>query len=110
LLTLPYCRADSRKSPDYTKIINKQHCRRLKALLDDTDHYELVCGGVVDEDACFVAPTIVRNVSEDSKLMQDEISLVFTHTLTYLMKHTYLDQSCLFLAALCFLRISFWIL
>jgi len=64
---------DTRRSKDYSRIINQQHCRRLQALLDDDHNYELVCGGVVEEDECYFAPTIVRNVSETSKLMQDEI-------------------------------------
>ncbi|SEA31225.1 aldehyde dehydrogenase family protein [Microbulbifer marinus] len=62
--------ADARQSPDYGRIINSGHAERLANLLDDG---ELVFGGQVDVDGCFVAPTLLRNVSAEAAVMQEEI-------------------------------------
>eukprot|EP00026_Physarum_polycephalum_P006916 Phypoly_transcript_06969.p1 GENE.Phypoly_transcript_06969~~Phypoly_transcript_06969.p1 ORF type:complete len:496 (+),score=87.06 Phypoly_transcript_06969:85-1572(+) len=65
---------DPKKSADYTKIINKRHVARIRGYLDDDKaNYELVVGGVVDEDARYFSPTILRNVKLNSKIMKDEI-------------------------------------
>jgi aldehyde dehydrogenase (NAD+) len=34
---------------------------------------EVAFGGEIDEDDCYIAPTVLRNVSRDSAVMQDEI-------------------------------------
>lgn len=57
-------------TPDYARVVNRRHHRRLAALLKDG---EVVVGGETDEDDCYIAPTVLRNVSPDSHLMADEI-------------------------------------
>jgi len=63
---------DPKKSPDYSRIVNVNHLRRLKGLLED-GKFEVVTGGEIDEAERYFAPTIVRDVKQDSKLMEDEI-------------------------------------
>jgi len=57
-------------SPDYGRIINERHHRRLMDLLKGET---LLCGGYGDETIKFIEPTIVRDVSPDSSLMREEI-------------------------------------
>lgn len=57
-------------TPDFGRVINARHHRRLAALLGSG---EVVVGGETDESDCFIAPTILRNVAPDSPVMQDEI-------------------------------------
>ena len=57
-------------SPDYCRIVNDYHFARLKNLLSDGDVF---CGGETDAGDRYIAPTILRNVSLDAPVMQDEI-------------------------------------
>ena len=61
---------DPKASPDYGRIINERHVRRLAALLEGAN---IVTGGDVDEAERYIAPTLVRDVEEDSPLMAEEI-------------------------------------
>jgi aldehyde dehydrogenase (NAD+) len=58
------------QSPDYTRVVNRRHHQRLVALLKDE---RLAFGGAVYEDECFIAPTVLRDVSPQSAVMQEEI-------------------------------------
>ncbi len=54
----------------YTKIINTKNFERLNKLIDSSKlHY----GGNVDKDARFISPTILRGISFDDTIMEDEI-------------------------------------
>lgn len=61
---------DSRTSPDYARIINEAHVRRLQKLLSGGT---VAFGGQVDEATCFVAPTVLTDVRLDSACMREEI-------------------------------------
>uniref|UniRef100_A0A8B9Q7K7 Aldehyde dehydrogenase family 3 member A2 n=1 Tax=Apteryx owenii TaxID=8824 RepID=A0A8B9Q7K7_APTOW len=61
---------DVKKSPDYERIINKRHFRRVLALLEGQ---KIAHGGEADEASCFIAPTILTNVSPEAKVMEEEI-------------------------------------
>lgn len=61
---------DPRMSPDYGRIVNERHFRRLVALLDDG---EVVIGGQHSEAERYLAPTAVRRPQLDRPLMRDEI-------------------------------------
>ncbi len=63
---------DPRSSTDFGRIINENHTARIKGLLD-AGGYQLVCGGQVDVDARYIAPTVLRDVSMDSAIMGEEI-------------------------------------
>ena len=58
------------ESPDYGKIINEKHFRRLLGLLDSD---KLVLGGERDPAALRIAPTILDNVTGEEPVMQEEI-------------------------------------
>ncbi len=62
--------ADPRTSNVYSRIINERHLGRLRAMLGSG---EIVCGGQIDERDNYLAPTVLKNVAEDSPVMQDEI-------------------------------------
>lgn len=61
---------DPKESQDFARIINAKHFDRLVKALGDTD---VLCGGENDRDNKYLAPTLVRGISEDHALMQEEI-------------------------------------
>jgi aldehyde dehydrogenase (NAD+) len=60
------------ESADYGRILNATHIERLKALLSDHGG-TLQCGGRVDEDERYIAPTVITNVSSSARMMTEEI-------------------------------------
>ncbi len=54
----------------YPRIINKGAMDRLKELMNEGDIY---CGGEINENDRYIAPTIIDNIHSDSLIMQDEI-------------------------------------
>ncbi|NXR11728.1 AL3A2 dehydrogenase, partial [Semnornis frantzii] len=62
--------ADVKSSPDYERIINKRHFQRIVSLLEGQ---KIAHGGETDEASCFIAPTILTDVSPESKVMEEEI-------------------------------------
>lgn len=65
---------------DFSKIVNKKHYDRLKALLD---HENVCIGGQYSEALNKIAPAIIDGVSEDSPLMQNEIFGPLLPVITY---------------------------
>ncbi|XP_050177749.1 aldehyde dehydrogenase family 3 member A2-like isoform X1 [Myiozetetes cayanensis] len=61
---------DVKSSPDYERIVNKRHFKRVMGLLEGQ---KIAHGGESDEASCFIAPTILTDVSPDSKVMEEEI-------------------------------------
>ncbi|XP_035168573.1 aldehyde dehydrogenase family 3 member A2-like [Oxyura jamaicensis] len=61
---------DVKKSPDYERIVNKRHFKRIVSLLEGQ---KIAHGGETDEASCFIAPTILTDVSPESKVMEEEI-------------------------------------
>ncbi|NML22419.1 aldehyde dehydrogenase family protein [Pseudoflavitalea sp. G-6-1-2] len=59
-------------SADYGRIINLQRFNALVSLLKNSSG-EVVTGGGYDPAHLFIAPTIIRNVSPDDVVMQEEI-------------------------------------
>ena len=62
--------ADPQRSPDLARIVSDAHLDRLAKLLESG---QVVVGGRVDRNDRYVAPTLLRNVSPDSPVMQEEI-------------------------------------
>ncbi len=58
------------QNPDYGRIVSRKHFDRLCALIDEG---KLVCGNLRDGDALRLSPTVLRNVSWDDPVMQEEI-------------------------------------
>ncbi|NWY60477.1 AL3A2 dehydrogenase, partial [Chionis minor] len=61
---------DVKSSPDYERIINKRHFKRIVGLLEGQ---KIAHGGQTDEASCFIAPTVLTDVSPESKVMEEEI-------------------------------------
>jgi aldehyde dehydrogenase (NAD+) len=67
--------ANPQASPDMARIVNNKNLLRVKGLLDDAvkGGAKVEVGGQVAEEENYIAPTILSNVSLDSKIMQEEI-------------------------------------
>jgi len=63
------------KSEDYSRVVNPKHVDRLNNLLEKAkkEGVEIVTGGTVDKNDRYIAPTIIRGVTRNSSLMEDEI-------------------------------------
>jgi len=61
---------DPKASPDFARIVNERHHRRVSRLIKDGTP---VVGGECDEADCYVAPTVLRGVSVESTVMSEEI-------------------------------------
>ena len=61
---------DQSLNPDYARIINNAHFKRLKNLMDEGD---IILGGRTDEMDLYIEPTIIDNVRPEYKIMQEEI-------------------------------------
>lgn len=59
-----------RHSGDYGRIVNSRHVERIARYLADG---EVIWGGEVDPEDRYVAPTLLRHVSPESPVMQEEI-------------------------------------
>ncbi|KAJ0003994.1 hypothetical protein NQD34_010208 [Periophthalmus magnuspinnatus] len=55
---------------DYGRVINQRHFKRIMALIDDST---VALGGQNEEANCYIAPTVLRDVKPDAKVMQEEI-------------------------------------
>uniref|UniRef100_A0A8C6L7N7 Aldehyde dehydrogenase n=1 Tax=Nothobranchius furzeri TaxID=105023 RepID=A0A8C6L7N7_NOTFU len=62
--------ADPKTCPDYGRIINQRHFKRILTLLEDST---VAAGGENDESGCYIAPTVLRDVKPEAKVMQEEI-------------------------------------
>ncbi|KAM9801269.1 aldehyde dehydrogenase family 3 member A2-like [Neosynchiropus ocellatus] len=62
--------ADPKLSPDYGRIINRPHFNRIMSLMEG---YVPVVGGQSDASQCYIAPTVLKDVPPQSRLMQEEI-------------------------------------
>jgi coniferyl-aldehyde dehydrogenase len=72
------CYPDFSVTPDYTSVINERHFSRLAGYVDDArrqgaEIVELVPGGVADPVTRRFPPLLLRDVSADMRVMQDEI-------------------------------------
>jgi len=67
--------AEQKACPDLTRVINQRHTQRVAGLLTDAlaRGAKARTGGEIDVASCFVAPTLLDQVSADSTVMQEEI-------------------------------------
>lgn len=63
------------KSGDLPRIVNRRHFDRIKSLLDDAlaRGAKLALGGETDADDLYISPTILTGVTEDMRIMQEEV-------------------------------------
>lgn len=57
-------------SPDFSRIINKEHWKRLIALIEFQD---VAFGGNYSEEDCYLSPTLIDEPNPDSTIMKEEI-------------------------------------
>lgn len=62
-------------SPDLARIVNQRHTQRINGLLEDAKQRgaRVIAGGVVSEQDCYVAPTLLDNIPADAKIQSEEI-------------------------------------
>ena len=70
--TIGFYGEDPAATPDYGRIVNDRHFRRLSDLVDDGGH-EVVHGGQRRPDERYLAPTVVTNVADGAAVMAEEI-------------------------------------
>ncbi|WP_439883525.1 aldehyde dehydrogenase [Pontibacter sp. MBLB2868] len=58
------------ESPDFARIVNKDHFNRLKSYLNDGN---IRAGGETDEHDLYIAPTVMDQVTWQQPVMQEEI-------------------------------------
>lgn len=61
---------DPEQQVEYGRIINQRHCQRLASYLDGQN---VIYGGQIDLQTCYVSPTLVLNPDPNSTIMQEEI-------------------------------------
>ena len=59
-----------RLSPDYPRVVNKNHFDRLKTYLDEG---EIVSGGKTDRSESYIEPTVLTDIADDARIMEEEI-------------------------------------
>jgi aldehyde dehydrogenase (NAD+) len=62
-------------NPDYPLIINERHFDRIRGLIEDArgKGATIVCGGEYVPEKRLITPTIISDVSDDMRVMQEEI-------------------------------------
>ena len=58
------------KSNDFARIISSDNIRRISLLLK-AGH--IVTGGIIDEESCYVAPTVIKEIKPDDPIMLEEV-------------------------------------
>jgi aldehyde dehydrogenase (NAD+) len=61
---------DAKATPDYARVVNHRHHERLSTLLKDGTP---AFGGGLDGEQNYIEPTVLREVDDDSRIMQEEI-------------------------------------
>lgn len=72
-----------RESPNWCKIINSWHSKRIWDYLEDQQENIVFQGGEPDFESRFVPPVVVMNPALDSKIMKEEIFGPILPILTY---------------------------
>jgi len=62
--------ANPKRSSDFARIVNDEHMDRLTELLQEGS---IVCGGEVDFQEKYIAPTIIDNLSKENAVFHEEI-------------------------------------
>lgn len=67
--------ADPKSSPDFARIVNNRHFGRIKSLVDEAldSGGKLLAGGDTDGTDNFIAPTLIGDIPDNSRIMEEEI-------------------------------------
>tara|TARA_Y100001933_G_C18998077_1_gene563395 strand:- start:593 stop:2002 length:1410 start_codon:yes stop_codon:yes gene_type:complete len=62
-------------SQSYCRIVNNNHFKRLKNLIDDSlkNNSKILYGGNTDSNENYIEPTLIENIDKDSKIFNEEI-------------------------------------
>ena len=62
-------------SESYCRIVNKNHFKRLKNLIDESlkKNSKILYGGKTDSNENYIEPTLIENIDKDSKIFNEEI-------------------------------------
>lgn len=71
---------DIEQSPDYPRIVSKNHFDRLARFLNDGN---LAFGGQTDSETNYISPTVLDEITWEDSIMQDEIFGPILPILTY---------------------------
>jgi aldehyde dehydrogenase (NAD+) len=74
---------DAAESEHYGKIVNDKQWQRLVSYLSEG---EIIYGGKTNREKLFIAPTLLTDIKEDAKIMQDEIFGPILPIITYKTK------------------------
>jgi aldehyde dehydrogenase (NAD+) len=80
------------ESPDYSRIVAERHVKRIESLIQSAPASSVVHGGQSDEKKRYVAPTVIYNPPQDSKIMQEEIFGPVLPIVTYEQIQTVVDS------------------
>ena len=61
---------DPAVSPDYCRMVNQDKAVKMESFLKNG---KIITGGITDPEKCYVAPTIITDVSPDDPVMHEEI-------------------------------------
>lgn len=77
--------AQQQASPHLAHLVNHRHTERVQSLLDDARAHgaHVVLGGGAARDDCFVQPTLLTDVPENARVMQEEIFGPLLPVVTY---------------------------
>ena len=71
-----------KESLDFGRIVNEQHTKRLQQLINE-NRTKIIAGGGVDETACYIEPTLFKDIELEDSLMKDELFGPLLPTLAY---------------------------
>jgi aldehyde dehydrogenase (NAD+) len=57
-------------SPDYARLISQKHFQRVAKFIENGN---IKIGGEINQDECYISPTVLDNVSPEASIMQEEI-------------------------------------
>ncbi|MCF8241796.1 MAG: aldehyde dehydrogenase family protein [Melioribacteraceae bacterium] len=74
-----------KEDANYCRLINDDHYKRLNDILQSAIEHgaEIKFGGIVEEDNKYISPTLITNVSLDSRIMKEEIFGPILPVITY---------------------------
>lgn len=67
--------AAQKASPDLARVVNQRHTQRLAHLLADAQQRgaRILAGGEVDQQQCYIAPTLLDNIPAGAAILNEEI-------------------------------------
>ena len=66
---------NTNNSQSYCRIVNNNHFKRLKNLIDDSlkNNSKILYGGNTDSNENYIEPTLIENIDKNSKIFNEEI-------------------------------------